>query len=138
MSVFSFAGTLINVAGGTDWFMPGLVAGTPFTGTLTVQPSSSGGNILDAVLQLAMGGHLVNGRSIGLDPVKDFANHVATGPFSSPTAQHGGFVENAFFALGIAGSTLGTAGFTITGKGSNGSTAVCAVSGSIQTIAVIA
>lgn len=137
MSLFGLIGTLTDVTPGTDWFMPGLAVGLPFTGTLSLQADSSSPPILTAVLQMSTGGHIVNGRSIGLEPLRAFADHVATGPFSSPTVQHGGYIDNFFFKVAISGASLGTAGFTVMGPGPDGSTKAGAATGSIQCITVM-
>jgi len=137
MVVYAFTGKLTDVNGEMNWFMPGLAVGTPFCGTMTLEPNAPAPGASTAVLHLTAGDHLVKARSIGLDPLKSFADHVPTGPLSSPTVQHSGAIDNAFFKIEVHGSALGKAGFTVQGPGPDGSTKAGAATGSLRSIAVL-
>lgn len=137
MVIYAFSGTLTDVNGEANWFIPGLAVGTAFSGTMTLQPNTPTPNITTALLQLVAGGHLVNSRSFGLNPLKSFADHTPTGPSSSPTVQHNAIVDIVFFSVALNGPSLGTAGFTVQGKGPTGTTKAAAATGSILSISVM-
>jgi len=136
MVLYAVTGTLTDVNGEMNWFMPGLGVGTFFSGTMALEPGTSSPAMATAILHIATGGHLVEARSVGLDPLKAFADHVPTGPLSSPTVQHG-YIDNVFFEIAVNGASLGTTGFTVQGPGPGGSSKAGAATGSIQSIAVV-
>jgi hypothetical protein len=131
--MYAVTGTLTKVDATMNWFMPGLVAGAFFSGSMAVTADPSNPKILNAVLHINAGAHLVNAASIGLDPLKAFADHIPTGPLSSPTVQHGA-IDNVFFALAVNGGSLGTTGFTVQGPGPDGTTKAGGASGTIKSI----
>jgi hypothetical protein len=133
MVLYAVSGTLTDVHGEMNWFMPGLAVGTFFCGTMTVTPDPSNPHISTAVLHVIAGGHLVNATSIGLDPLEAFADHTPTGPLSSPTVQHGA-IDNVFFKLTVSGASLGTTGFTVQGPGPDGSSKAGGATGTITSI----
>jgi hypothetical protein len=134
MALYAVIGTLTKVDGAMNWFMPGLAVGAFFAGTMTVKADPSNPKIFTAVLHINAGAHLVNATSIGLEPLKSFADHVPTGPLSSPTVQHGA-IDNVFFDLVVNGASLGTTGFTVQGPGPDGSTKAGSATGTIKTVA---
>jgi hypothetical protein len=136
MHIFAFTGTLTNVNADMNWFMPDLAVGAFFSGTMTLTQNQSAPNITDAVLHIMSSSQLINARSTGLDPLKSFADHTPTGPLSSPTVQHG-YVDSVFFAMTITPGSLGTAGFTVQGKGSDGTSKAGAASGTIRSIVAV-
>ena len=68
MILYAFTGTLTDVNGEMNWFMPGLTEGTFFSGTMALEPDTSSPSISSAVLHLTADAQLVNARSVGLDP----------------------------------------------------------------------
>ena len=136
MVLYAFAGTLTDVNGEMDWFMPGLSVGMFFSGTMALEPGTPGSTMTTATLHVTTGSHLVQARSVGIDPLQAFADHVPTGPLSSPTVQHG-YIDNVFFEIAVNGASLGTTGFTVQGPGPGGSSKAGAATGSIQSIAVV-
>jgi hypothetical protein len=137
MIVYAFTGTLIDVSGEIGWFMPGLGVGMPVCGTISVAPHPSNPNIKTAALYLTADDHLVKAESVGVDPLKSFADHVPTGPLASPTVQHG-YIDNAFFKFALDGASIGTTGFTVQGPGPDGSSKAGAATGRVQSLIVLA
>jgi len=137
MNVYAIAGTITNITGETNWFLPGLTSGVAFSGTMTLVPDPAHPHTITADLHLQAGAHLVNARSVSTNPLQDFANHTPTGPFSSLTVQHGGQVTNAFLEVVIKGASLGLAGFSVQGPGPDGSPKAAGASGSVTSIIVL-
>jgi len=133
MVFYAFTGTLTDVNGEMDWFTPGLSVGTFFSGTMALEPGTP---MTTATLHITTGSHLVEARSVGMDTLQAFADHVPTGPLSSPTVQHG-YIDNVFFEIAVNGASLGTTGFTVQGPGPTGSSKAVAATGSIQSITVV-
>jgi hypothetical protein len=137
MIVYYFTGKLTDVNGDMNWFMPGLAVGTFFSGTMVLTPDVSNPKVITADLKILADNQLIKARSIGLNPIKDFADKTPTGPFSSPTVENNGIIDNAFFKVALKGASLGSAGFTIQGNGPLGSITAGAATGSIQSIAIV-
>lgn len=136
MLIYYFSGTLTDVNGEMNWFMPGLAKDSFFSGTMVLKSDPHNPKVNIADLSILASDQLVKAHSFGLDPMKSFADHVPIGPFSSPTVQHG-YIDNTFFKLALDGASLGSTGFTIQGPGPHGTPAAGAVIGSILSISVI-
>jgi hypothetical protein len=137
MLLYAVTGTLTDVNGAMSYFMPSIKVGMFFSATMAVVPNAGTPNVSTAYLHILAGGDLVNANSVGLHPLQSFADHTPTGPLSSPTVQHGAYIDNAYFTFAIEGASLGTLGFSVQGKGPDGTSKAGAVSGRMTSITVV-
>ena len=116
---YAFVGTFNTVSSTMDFLMPGLAEGATFSGTMALSQYADSQTIWVADLHVESADHIITARSLGFDPLWDFAQGRPNAALGSPTLQNG-FISGLFFTFQHNDPSLGTLGVFATGTRGDG------------------